>query len=154
MLVASAHGAARRRACLPTAAASSQRDAWASFSSLRRAMSRASGVVQLILAGAARAAESRLHARKAQVLILTDSLLALCTATGAGAARSHKAIVARNRAALAALKATGAKVTLQHVRAYFFWTHQTRTVTAVAATVLWGKVAGEAGVVATQVHVV
>ena len=54
---------------------------------------------------------------RARVLILTDSRLALCT-TGAWAARSHKAIVARNRAALAALKAAGAKVTLQHVRAH------------------------------------
>ena len=65
-----------------------------------------------------RAKEITAGTPRPQVLILSDSLLALCTTTGAWPARSHRAIVARNKAALAALKASGARVKLQHVRAH------------------------------------
>ena len=52
------------------------------------------------------------------VLILSDSQLAICTTTGAWASRKHKALVARNRKALAQLRADGADVRIQHVRAH------------------------------------
>ena len=52
------------------------------------------------------------------VLILSDSQLAICTTTGAWASRKHKALVARNRKALAQLRADGADVKIQHVRAH------------------------------------
>ena len=52
------------------------------------------------------------------VLILSDSQLAICTTTGAWASRKHKALVARNRRALAQLRADGADVKIQHVRAH------------------------------------
>ena len=50
--------------------------------------------------------------------ILSDSQLAICTTTGAWASRKHKALVARNRKALAQLRADGADVRIQHVRAH------------------------------------
>ena len=52
------------------------------------------------------------------VLILSDSQLATCITTGAWASRKHKALVARNRKALAQLRADGADVKIQHVRAH------------------------------------
>ena len=44
-----------------------------------------------------------------QVLILSDSQIAICTPTGAWASRKNKALVERNRRALAALRAEGTK---------------------------------------------
>ena len=52
------------------------------------------------------------------VLILSDSQLAICTTTGAWASRKHKALVERNRKALAQLRAGGADVIFRHVRAH------------------------------------
>ena len=52
------------------------------------------------------------------VLILSDSQLAICTTTGAWASHKHKALVARNRKALSQLRAEGAEVRIQHVRAH------------------------------------
>ena len=52
------------------------------------------------------------------VLILSDSQLAICTTTGAWASRKHKVLVERNRKALARLRAGGAQVSFQHVRAH------------------------------------
>ena len=51
------------------------------------------------------------------VLTLSDSQLAICTTTGAWASRKHKALVARNRKALVQLRAGGADVSFQHIRA-------------------------------------
>jgi ribonuclease HI len=53
-----------------------------------------------------------------QVLILSDSQIAICTTTGAWASRKNKALVERNRRALAALRADGTTVRHQHVRAH------------------------------------
>ena len=53
-----------------------------------------------------------------EVLILSDSQIAICTTTGAWASRKNKALVERNRRALAALRADGTTVRFQHVRAH------------------------------------
>ena len=52
------------------------------------------------------------------VLILSDSQLAICTTTGAWASRKHRALVERNRKALARLRAGGAQVSFRHIRAH------------------------------------
>ena len=44
-----------------------------------------------------------------EVLILSDSQIGICTTTGAWASRKNKALVERNRRALAALRAEGTK---------------------------------------------
>ena len=53
-----------------------------------------------------------------EVLILSDSQIAICTTTGAWASRKNKALVERNRRALAALRADGTTVRFQHIRAH------------------------------------
>jgi ribonuclease HI len=53
-----------------------------------------------------------------EVLILSDSQIAICTTTGAWASRKNAALVERNRRALAALRADGTTVRFQHVRAH------------------------------------
>ena len=53
-----------------------------------------------------------------EVLILSDSQIAICTTTGAWASRQNKALVERNRRALVALRADGTTVRFQHVRAH------------------------------------
>ena len=50
-----------------------------------------------------------------QVLILSDSQIAICTTTGAWASRKNKALVERNRRAL---RAAGTTVRFQHIRAH------------------------------------
>jgi ribonuclease HI len=45
-----------------------------------------------------------------EVLILSDSQIAICTTTGAWASRKNKALVERNRRTLAALRADGTHV--------------------------------------------
>ena len=52
------------------------------------------------------------------VLVLADSMLAICTTTGAWSTRRHKALVAANKKALAQLRNRGVSVRLAHVRAH------------------------------------
>ena len=52
------------------------------------------------------------------MLILADSMLAICTTTGAWSTRRHKALVAANRKALAKLRRRGVTVRFSHVRAH------------------------------------
>ena len=52
------------------------------------------------------------------MLILSDSQIAICTTTGAWASRKNKALIERNRRALAALRADGTTVRFQHIRAH------------------------------------
>ena len=52
------------------------------------------------------------------LLILSDSQLAICTTVGAWAPRRNRALVMRNRDALARLRALGVVVRLRHVRAH------------------------------------
>ena len=50
--------------------------------------------------------------------ILTDSMMALCTTTGAWKPKKHKVLVGRNAKLLAALRARGIAVHFEHVRAH------------------------------------
>ena len=50
--------------------------------------------------------------------ILTDSMMALCTSTGAWKPKKHKVLVGRNAKLLAALRARGIAVHFEHVRAH------------------------------------
>ena len=53
-----------------------------------------------------------------EILIMSDSQLAICTTTGAWAPRTNRALIGRNRAALAKMKKNGLTVRFQHVRAH------------------------------------
>ena len=53
-----------------------------------------------------------------EILIMSDSQLAICTTTGAWAPRTNRALIGRNRAALAKMKKNGFVVRFQHVRAH------------------------------------
>ena len=52
------------------------------------------------------------------MLVLADSQLAICTTTGAWAARSNRTLVNKNKRALARLRGKGVDVRFRHIRAH------------------------------------
>ena len=52
------------------------------------------------------------------MLVLADSQLAICTTTGALAARSNRTLVNKNKRALARLRGKGIDVRFRHIRAH------------------------------------
>ena len=65
-----------------------------------------------------RANEVLPHGTQTTVLILADSMLAICTTTGAWAARSNRTLVNKNKRALARLRGKGVDVRFRHIRAH------------------------------------
>ena len=60
----------------------------------------------------------QLEGTQTTVLILADSQLAICTTTGAWAARSNRTLVNKNKRALARLRGKGIDVRFRHIRAH------------------------------------
>ena len=58
------------------------------------------------------------HGTQTKVLVLADSQLAICTTTGAWAARSNRTLVNKNKRALARLRGKGVDVRFRHIRAH------------------------------------
>ena len=58
------------------------------------------------------------HGTRTTVLVLADSQLAICTTTGAWAARSNRTLVNKNKRALARLRGKGVDVRFRHIRAH------------------------------------
>ena len=58
------------------------------------------------------------HGTQTTVLVLADSMLAICTTTGAWAARSNRTLVNKNKRALARLRGKGIDVRFRHIRAH------------------------------------
>ena len=65
-----------------------------------------------------RANEVLPHGTQTTVLVLADSMLAICTTTGAWAARSNRTLVNKNKRALARLRGKGIDVRFRHIRAH------------------------------------
>ena len=76
----------------------------------------ATGELSAIHHALTRANEVLPRGTETTVLVLADSMLAICTTTGAWAARSNRTLVNKNKRALARLRGKGVDVHFRHYR--------------------------------------